>query len=226
MNEEEKFLVYKFGEMAFSEPMTSLTNLFIFIQCVFLTMNVYKKVKSTKVFINVLLGGFFLFMGLSALFGGISHGLRFHLSASEWRIMWLIMSLCSGISILFIEMATLNLKLFSSQKINYFSILFFVKFLIFGFYVINYPDFIISKINVVLGLLFVLIGGFISWRRGSQIARFIFYGILFSLSTGIIHSLKISISDQFNYKAISHILIMISLQIIYNGIREQQSNDQ
>jgi hypothetical protein len=88
-------------------------------------------------------------------------------------------------------------------------------------------NFVMIKVNAGIILVFSLITHLkiynLTKEKGS---RLIVLGILISFLSIIVHSLKLSFSDWFNYKDIAHVIIVISLYVIFTGVKanaEKQS---
>jgi hypothetical protein len=75
------------------------------------------------------------------------------------------------------------------------------------------------KINAGIVLIYSFIIHFIKYNKlNERGSGFVVFGIGVSFISIITHTLKISINEWFNYKDISHVIISISLLIIYKGV--------
>ena len=79
-------------------------------------------------------------------------------------------------------------------------------------------DFLVIKIHAGLVLTYSLIIHIITYFKKQTGSGWVAGGILVSFISIIIHSLKLSIHEWFNYKDIAHIVILISSIIMVKGI--------
>ena len=55
-------------------------------------------------------------------------------------------------------------------------------------------------------------------KYGNRSANWIALGITISFLTAVVFTLKISVSDWFNFKDIAHVIMMISVCLIFYGV--------
>lgn len=81
-------------------------------------------------------------------------------------------------------------------------------------------NFLIIKIHAAIALLYSFIVHYIVYRRTEEKGSgLVVLGIFISFLPIIVHSLKFSIDEWFNYKDIAHVIMIISLVVIYKGAR-------
>ena len=131
------------------------------------------------------------------------------------------MQLLNGLAVFFAETATLETVLRVKRKML--GAVFFAQLLIFCLAVFFFQNFLVVVINNAAGLIPVMVIHFKNARNKAD--RLIAYGILISFLTGFIHGFKLSISAYFNYNDIAHVLIMISLSVMYTGVLRSQLNN-
>ena len=81
-------------------------------------------------------------------------------------------------------------------------------------------DFVIIKIHAALVLVYALITHYLIYKRTDDAgSALVVSGIAISFLPIIVHSLKLSINEWFNYKDIAHVIMIFSLIVIYKGAR-------
>jgi hypothetical protein len=162
---------------------------------------------------------FFLNIGLSSLIGSVAHGAHFQLGETFFRTTVFLMNAVSLVAIYFCFKAA-NTHFSSGKKepnklINY-GVIFWILILL----VVTFlqGNFLLIKIHAGIVLTYSLIVHIITHRRGLAGSGYVAGGILISFLSIVVHSIKLSAHDYFNYKDISHIIMLISLIFIYNGV--------
>jgi hypothetical protein len=197
--------------------MTIVTNLLIFIFSIF-------SFKQLSKFNNLYANSwawFVLLVGISSCFGSTAHAVHYQLGAVFFDVVFYIMNAFSLISIYFCFRApyiynTLN-KVNPNKKVIYFVIAWIACLLL---YTLVRNNFLIVKIHAGIVLLYSFTVHLIMYiktkEKGSGL---IIAGIGVSFLSIIIHTLKFSIHEWFNYKDFAHVIIFSSLIIIYKGVR-------
>lgn len=81
-------------------------------------------------------------------------------------------------------------------------------------------NFLIVKIHAGIVLLYSFIVHLLVYKRTKEEgSKLVAIGISITFIPIIIHSLKFSIHEWFNYKDISHVIIFIALLVIYKGVK-------
>jgi len=196
------------------EPVTILTNLFIASYCLyaFLKINPLKKTLAHH------WARFFLFIGTSSIIGSIAHGVHFQLGSAFLNTTIFLMNAISLIAIYHCFKAA-NIYFSIGRKgpskyTTWLVIGWIVVLLIFTFLQNN---FLLIKIHAGIVLTYSLIIHLITYKKTGS--PYIAWGIIISFLSIIIHSLKLSISEWFNYKDIAHVIMLISLICIYKGVK-------
>ena len=205
-----------FGFIIF-EPMVILTNLLIFI------FGIYSFIKLSKFrqkFSNSW-GWFALLVGISSCFGSTAHAVHYQLGKSFFDTVFYISNALSLLSIYFCFKATYFYYIVDKEKVNkkiiYVVIAWVASLLI---YALLKNNFAMIKINAGIILVYSLATHIKIYNTTKEKgSKLIVTGILVSFFSIIIHSFKLSISEWFNYKDIAHVIIALSLFIIYKGVR-------
>ncbi len=198
------------------EPVTILTNLFLGLFCVY----AFLKMSAFSHSIVRYWGMFFLLIGLSSTLGSVSHGVHEQLGQTFLNVSWFLMNAVSLISIYFFYRAAFtyfNLGKAESKKIyNVIVVMWIVLLLLFTLFLNN---FLLIKIHAGIVLLYSLVVHLITYRNKHLGSGYIVSGILVSFMSIVVHSLKLSFGEWFNYKDISHVIMLLSLVLIYKGVR-------
>lgn len=199
-----------------NEPITSLTDIFL-SALAFLFFFSLKKT-SVSEWTNKW-AYFFLLFAISTLIGSLAHGLRSYYTEPQFQIIWLTMNCLGLLSSHFSIIASVIYCNFEPKtKQNIILITTLLTFLFIGLCILR-NNFVLVKIYAGVGLLFLLVAHLIkinSFKKGN---RYLIFSVLCALITLLIHSTKFSLSIWFNYKDISHVIMMISLYLIYTGVR-------
>lgn len=85
-------------------------------------------------------------------------------------------------------------------------------------------NFLLIKIHAGIVLTYSLVIHLISYKKGGKGSSYVAGGIIVSFLSIVTHSLKLSVSEWFNYKDISHVIMLISLMLMYKGVRAILTN--
>lgn len=194
------------------EPMTVFTDIIISV----LAISFYMNLKNSKAPVIIHWGYFFLFFGLSTLIGACSHA--FFLIHDGWmyKSFWLPMQLINGIAVYFAQQATLVSVLKSNASRKTWEKMYRFQLIAFMIAVPLFQNFLVTVIENALGLIPVMI---LHYKYKEQYTRIIANGIAISFLTAIIHISKFSLHAYFNYNDIAHVCIMISLFVMYTGVK-------
>ena len=152
---------------------------------------------------------FFLFMAVAAFIGSAFHG-NPDIGQQFRFLSWSVLSA----SLIFAQLATYErLKSFSLNM------LFVVKSVLFLSFAIHYSEFMYMVTDIAISLLgFVVIGDLWVFKSPS---KKITYGILISISSALIVTLKLDIhSEYLTANDLGHYISIISLMYISKGVGE------
>ncbi|MDP1816996.1 MAG: hypothetical protein Q8K92_21255 [Leadbetterella sp.] len=201
-----------------SEPMTSLTDLLLSISCFYFFFGLQK-------FNEASIGQqhwqkFFLFLGFSTLLGALAHGIFERQNNLFYNSVWLIMQISAGISIFYAQAAAFgqlsNLKV--RKLMISLSVLQFVIFLPSVFY---FFDFRVVAFNSLIAMTQMIVVFFPSKIENWVYKTYISFGFFISFLTIYVHSQKLSFSKWFNHNDISHLIMYVSILLIFRGIKYQ-----
>ncbi len=209
-------------KLVLQEPVTALTDFIVTFLCILFYFKLGKAEFVSRR--NNLWRSFFLFVGLSTLFGGVAHLLRFYLDGPVHKTIWLCMNFLSAISVYFAELSAIEVVINKSKKklVNLIALILLVSFTALSLYTQNFN---IAKVNMGIGLVFILISHLITNRRGMEGSLYVVAGMSCSFIPVFIHSQKISLNKWFNFNDISHVFMMLSLYLIFLGVTAFNLNE-
>lgn len=159
-------------------------------------------------------------LGTSSLFGAVAHSVQSQLGDAFLRVVILIMNALSLISIYFCFLAAYTF--FNLGKIPSKKYIYFVKAWIFILLLVSavQGNFLLIKVHAGIVLFYALMVYYFVYRSNPERASGgVVVGILISFLPIVVHSLKISFHEWFNYKDIAHVIMIVSLIYIYRGAR-------
>jgi hypothetical protein len=211
MNFDYTFITVK-GFILF-EPMVILTNLIMFAMALYYFRQLwsynhrYSRQKAL----------FILMIGISGIFGSIAHAVHFQLGDTFFNTVLFLMNSLSLLSILFCFSAAyyyLSKEKGGKKWVNTFVWLWVIALLIITFL---QNEFVLVKIHAGIVLVFSLIVYSLYDTRKDPGSKYIVSGILVAFLSIVTHSLRINLHEWFNYKDISHVIMIVSLYLIYKG---------
>ena len=86
-------------------------------------------------------------------------------------------------------------------------------------------DFALIKAHAGIVLVYSLVIHLISHYKKTEGSAYIASGIIISFFSIVVHSLRFSLSEWLNYKDIAHLIMLLSLTIIYKGVSIKLQNN-
>lgn len=161
---------------------------------------------------------FFLFFGINAFVGFITHGFKSYFTEQQFYYVFLTMNLASvpiTFSLMKANVENTNLKTDTKKNFN---VVIFIASAIFVAITIMSNTFVVVKISALISILLTIIVYTATYRKGFAGHGYIVCGFAVSISALVVHGAKLSFSDWFNFKDISHVIMIISLILIFMGI--------
>jgi hypothetical protein len=160
-----------------------------------------------------------MLIGASSLLGSVAHGVHYQAGDLFLRNTIFLMNAVSLVAIYFCFKAA-HISISNGKRQKKYADLFVVSWIVILLAVTFIQNnFVLVKIHAGIVLTYSLIVHFISYKRPGN--AHIAWGIIISFFSIIVHSLHLSISEWFNYKDIAHVIMVISLAVMYTGIREK-----
>lgn len=200
---------------ALYEPVTVVTNLLISFSCAYFFM---KLRSGTDQKLRNYWRFFFFYIGLSTFIGGIAHGFKPYFSEQGFYILWMTMNLTSIPSSYYLLKATIETTGYAPEtkvKLGYAAI---GAAAVLAILTVILNNFVLIKINAGIVILLTIIRHAVLLKKAWPGAVYILGGFAFSLSSLVVHTAKLSLSDWFNFKDISHVIMNISLAVIFIGV--------
>jgi hypothetical protein len=204
-----------FGYPVF-EPMVILTNLLFFILCCVY----FKRLSSFSNTYANQMAWFMLLLGISTCFGAVGHAVHYQLGEAFFGAILFLMNAFSLFSIYFCFRAPYTYSQPGKEPSKRYIFLVLAWVIILLVISAIKGNFLIIKIHAGLVLLYSLIVHYLAYRRTNERgSAFVVLGIFISFLSIVVHSVKLSFHEWFNYKDIAHVIMIISLIVIYKGVR-------
>jgi hypothetical protein len=204
------------GGFRIYEPVTILTNLVFCALCVVY----FRQLSRFSHAYGFQMAWFILLMGTSSLLGAVAHAVHYQLGNVFFETVFFLMNALSLFSIYFCFRAPYtyyHLDKNPPRKYINLAILWVLVLLVYSF--IN-GNFLLIKIHAGITLTYSFVVHYMGYRRKQERgSAWIVSGIGVAFLSIISHSMRFSIHEWFNYKDISHVIMIFSLGIIYKGIR-------
>jgi hypothetical protein len=157
---------------------------------------------------------FFLFMSLSGFFGAFAHALYLYTGKPLQYIGWLM----SGISVFSLEKA-IFLRFPDENKKKLFIKISGARLLVISLITIAYMNFMIVKINIVIGLLLTVMPLmlFQYYSAGIKYYLYIALGIILAVIPALLHSLNFRFEGWINLNDFNHYFLIICLFFMFLG---------
>lgn len=194
------------------EPMTVLTDLLIAA----LAIAFYFQLKNKIDAITRNWSYFFLFLGLSTFMGACSHAFFAVHEGCSYKSFWLPMQILNGVAVYFAQQATFSTALERSTNKSKWKWSYVIQLVMFIGTLLWIQRYIVTIIENAIGLIPVMI---LHYQYKRPFARMIANGIAISFITAFVNMSKLSLHACFNYNDIAHVFIMISLYVMYKGVR-------
>jgi hypothetical protein len=201
------------------EPTTAITDFMLSFFCLWCYKNIKKQ--SGKKEFKTLWANFFLFVACSTFFGGINHSVTCLADTTYHVVAWIGMQLFSCLALFFAQKAVFNSELKNENLKNRLNVFALIQLICFGIIGILMMSITAVSLNSLIGLLQLLI---ICFPRNSEKIAYrslVCGGFIISFLTIYISHNKISFAYWFNYNDIAHVIIFMSLLLIYKGILNQ-----
>jgi hypothetical protein len=204
-----------FGYPVF-EPMVILTNVVFFSLCAYYFNRLNKFVHPYA----KQMAWFMFLVGISSCFGAVGHAVHYQMGGFFLKAIIFLMNAFSLFSIYFCfrgPYTLYNVNREPSRIYIYLAMVWVAVLLVFS---AVKGDFTIIKIHAGLVLLYSLIVHFLVYKRNSRSgSAWVVTGIVISFLPIIVHTLKLSFHEWFNYKDIAHVIMIVSIMVIYKGVR-------
>lgn len=203
--------VLRLLDLEILEPGTFISNTVMATACFIFFSNLKKNASTDK--FHKYLSFYFLFMALSAISGAFAHSFYLYTGKFLHLITWII----TGIAIYYIEFGMSdNLK--QKRKLQNFAK---IQLIVFVLLVTFFQNFLITKINLTLGLLGVVfpISLFMVLKNGENHFIYAIIGITIAIIPALMHRVEYRFAGIFNMNDFSHFVIVLSQFFVFWGFR-------
>lgn len=202
------------GGVIIRDPVTALTNIGIFAT----GLVCYLRLRKQQLrFPNKNWIYFFLLIGIASFIGVIVHGFSYYTPPDVHFKIWWAMGAVQGAGVTLAQFG------FASNVLSRFRMLVIsLVTLQFGaFALLSYltGTFAVAKVHLAVGLVPIMFYCIYRSFKGRRAEKLVATGIGISSLTALVHGFKLSISDWFNYNDIAHVLIIVSLVVMYEGVK-------
>ncbi|MCC6371377.1 MAG: hypothetical protein IT236_10260 [Bacteroidia bacterium] len=168
---------------------------------------------------------FIVLLGTSSVFGATAHAVHLQLGTVFFEIIFFIMNALSLLSIYYCFRSAYTYQHLNNEPSKiYIQLALFWIAIVLLICVVN-ASFLIIKIHAAISLIYSLLVHAIAYKRHNQQgSKLVVVGIAVAFISILAHSLKISFHAWFNYKDLSHVIMILSLVIIYRGIKLNVDN--
>jgi hypothetical protein len=194
------------------EPMTVLTDVLIAA----LAITFYFQLKNKTDAITRNWSYFFLFLGLSTFTGACSHAFFAVHDGWQYKSFWLPMQLINGIAVYCAQQATLVSALQNSANKIKWKWSYVIQLVVFIIVLLRVQKYIVTIIENAIGLIPIMA---LHYQYKRPFSKMIANGIAISFITAFVNLSKLSLHAYFNYNDMAHVFIMISLYVMYRGVR-------
>lgn len=212
-----------FPLLAGFEPVTSFTDLLVSFSGLYF-YNILKKeyLRDISIFWWKY---FFLFMGLSTFFGTLSHIMEHQGYQKVYVLLWNCMQVLAGFAMFYAQRAAV-LEISGKMTSRIFLFLANLQFMIFVPTVLYFQDFRVVAFNSLLVIIQMMVLFFPRHFSIKYSHTKIWLGFFISVLTVFIHQQKLGFSRWFNHKDVSHVLMVLSLWLIFKGVQWRTRNSE
>ena len=205
-----------FGRQVF-EPMVLLTNFILFLVSVYC----FKRLIKYRSAYPSEMASFILILGISSCFGAVAHAVHYQLGTGFFQVVFFSCNMLNLISIYFFFKGSYTYFNLQREKVANKKVLGFVIAWIMLLLIVEavQNEFLLIKIHAAIVLIYGLTVHFLAFLKKDRGSGTVVLGIVISFLSILVHSLKFSVDEWFNYKDIAHTIMIISMIVIYRGIK-------
>lgn len=206
-----------FGLLIF-EPMVIVTNVLMFLVSVYCSRQLmrYRHGYPRQ------MACFIIILGISGCFGALAHAVHYQLGTVFFDAVFFTSNMLNLISIYFFFRGSYTyynlIRHKSSSKVLISAVVGWIFVLLVFTWIYN--QFLLIKIHAGIVLVYAIAVHSMAYRKGDRGSGTVVLGIAISFLSIVVHSLKFSFDAWFNYKDISHVIMIVSMILIYRGIKK------
>lgn len=163
-------------------------------------------------------GLFFLFGSIAYLVGIPVHGFSWYFPEKIHFGIWLVMGWMQILAVLFAQFATA--KRYFPNQLKWIRPLILLQLVFFCALMPVIRKFAAVNIDVALGLVPIAVFHISLHRKKKLPTALVGWGILFAALAGVAFIFKIMISSWFSYNDLAHVILVMSLLMMYSGLKK------
>jgi hypothetical protein len=208
--EKDSFTIF---DIQLLEPGTFISDIALALACI-IFYNSLKSFSTSKFHKHYTL--FFLFTALSGFIGAFAHMLFLYTGKTLQFIGWFF----SILSVYSFEMGVSS-NILDDRKKNLFIILMRVKLVFFTLMTMVTMQFVLVKIDLVIGLLLIVLPIliFFYYKTGLKSNLYTVAGIILALIPAFLHTFRFRFNGLINMNDFSHYFLIICLFFVFIGLR-------
>jgi hypothetical protein len=204
------------GSVVIRDPATSVTNLLIFLSA----FRGYLKTRKAPEDYKRSWSRFFLFLGIGALIGIVTHSFSYYTPVHIHLWIWIVMGLFQAVGVSFAQIATA--RQYFPRQTGLIHILALFQLVCASGLFIYLQTYEAVKAHIALALVPIMGWSFYKGAVGNRNSGLIGLGILFATISALILAFKITLGPWFNYNDIAHLFVIASLLIMTNAVVNMQ----
>jgi hypothetical protein len=161
---------------------------------------------------------FFLFGGVAYLIGVPVHGFSFYFPELVHFWIWVVMGWFQIVGVYFAQLGHAR-KIFP-QQMSWLKFVLVIQMIGFAALMVYIRKFAAVNIDIALGLLPIAGWNFYQSRKNKSLSTLIGTGILFAILPAVVVVLQLMPSLWLSYNDIAHLLLIISIIMIYRGVEK------
>jgi hypothetical protein len=169
---------------------------------------------------------FFLLIGTSTFFGSIAHSISCNTNSFTYQMVWVVMQLTSGMSVFYAQRSVISAQISNNKQKRNLERFTLFQFIVFVPCVVLFMDFKVVAINSAIGLFQLLYLTFPQkvkvWNYNSMVSS----GFIISFASIYVNRNQLSFASWFNYNDVAHLIMLLSLYLIYTGVKDKHQNIQ
>lgn len=206
-----------------TEPMTTATDYMIAVAAFWFATQLLVPSSRRNQLSQCSWGVAFIFLGLSALFGGTNHGFVNYMQQESLDLLWTGTLYCIGLAMFFVLVGTVSASVANRAWRFFFYVYSVVVCSAYAWWIFDHDDFVYAVlINVST---FVIISGLqlsALKRYQAKSTKWILSGVTVSFLSAAIQRSGFDLHVHFNHNDLYHVVQIVGLYLFYRGASVMQ----
>jgi hypothetical protein len=208
----------EFFGVTITEPMTTATDYMIMVAAFWFATKLLVPASRRSQLSQCSWGVAFIFLGLSALFGGTNHGFVRYMQQEGLDLLWSGTLYCIGLAMFFVLVGTVSGSVANRTWRAFFYAYSVVVCSAYAWWIFDHDDFVYAVlINVST---FIIISGLqlsALKRYRAESAKWILSGVIVSFLGAAIQRSGFALHVHFNHNDLYHVVQIVGLYLFYRG---------